>query len=143
MRRNTPRGSPDLVIPARLSPDQLREMTDIALRAFKAIDAEGMARVDFFVERDRARPVLNEINTVPGFAPTSMFPKLWEASGLTYAELFERLVELALERFDDASRGPHSREVAPLEGLEPPTQHLGRARSIQLSYRGRDVQVYR
>ena len=91
-------GLAELIIPARLTSGQVDSMTDIALRAFRAIDAEGMARVDFFVEEPSGRVIVNEINTIPGFAPTSMFPKLWEASGLPYGLLVERLVELALER---------------------------------------------
>jgi D-alanine-D-alanine ligase len=91
-------GLADLIIPVRLSAGQAQGLTEIARRAFNAIDAEGMARVDFFIEAGTERLVLNEINTMPGFAPTSMFPKLWEASGLSYAALFDRLVELALER---------------------------------------------
>jgi len=90
-------GLANLVIPANLSAGQVRRLTDIALRAFKAIDAEGMARVDFFVEHESGNPVLNEINTIPGFTRTSMFPKLWEATGIDYPELIDRLVELALE----------------------------------------------
>lgn len=91
-------GMAELIIPARLPAEQVRRLSDIALRAFRAIDAEGMARVDFFIEEPGGRIVLNEINTIPGFAPTSMFPKLWDASGLPYGALIERLVELALER---------------------------------------------
>jgi D-alanine-D-alanine ligase len=95
-------GLAELVIPAPLPPAQLHDLTDIATRAFKAIDAEGMARVDFFIEFGSERVILNEINTIPGFAPTSMFPKLWAASGLPYAELVDRLVHLALERAQES-----------------------------------------
>ena len=91
-------GLAELIIPARLTSDQVARLTEVAIAAFQAIDAEGMARVDFFIEEPSGRVVLNEINTIPGFAPTSMFPKLWAASGLPYGELVERLVELALER---------------------------------------------
>ena len=94
-------GLADLVIPARLNAGHVSTLTDIALRAFAAIDACGMARVDFFIEGESNRVILNEINTIPGFAPTSMFPKLWAASGLSYGELFERLVELAFERHEE------------------------------------------
>jgi D-alanine-D-alanine ligase len=69
----------------------------MAIAAYKAIGCEGMARVDFFVD-DEAAIYLNEINTIPGFTPISMYPKLWEAAGLSYTELISRLVELALER---------------------------------------------
>jgi D-alanine-D-alanine ligase len=91
-------GLAELTIPARLTSDQVSTLTDIAKRAFAAVDAEGMARVDFFIEKESGTVVLNEINTIPGFAPTSMFPKLWEASGLKYGDLIARLVDLALER---------------------------------------------
>jgi D-alanine-D-alanine ligase len=74
------------------------EVQRVAVAAFLAIDAAGMARVDFFV-RDR-EVILNEINTIPGFTSVSMYPKLWEASGLAYPELLERLVELAVERHE-------------------------------------------
>lgn len=90
-------GLANLVIPASLTVEQVRRLTDIALRAFRAIDGEGMARVDIFLERESGEPVLNEINTIPGFTRTSMFPKLWEATGIEYSELIDRLVQLALE----------------------------------------------
>ena len=74
-------------------------MTCSGTAAFRAIDAAGMARVDFFlVEPDQV--VVNEVNTIPGFTPISMYPKMWEASGVTYAELIDRLVDLAVERHE-------------------------------------------
>ena len=76
----------------------------MALRAFDAVDAAGMARVDFFLERKTSRIFLNELNTLPGFTRISMYPKLWEASGLPYPKLIDRLVELAIERFNDKQR---------------------------------------
>jgi D-alanine-D-alanine ligase len=91
-------GLAELVIPAELSSEQEATMRDIAVRAFRSIDAAGMARVDFFVERGSGRPILNEINTIPGFTQLSMFPRLWEASGVSYGKLVDRLVQLALER---------------------------------------------
>jgi len=69
---------------------------EIAVAAFRAIDASGMARVDFFIDGDRV--ILNEINTIPGFTSTSAYPRLWEASGISYPELISRLIDLALER---------------------------------------------
>jgi D-alanine-D-alanine ligase len=87
-----------LEIPADLDLEVAEEVQRMAVAAFLAIDAAGMARVDFFV-RDR-EVVLNEINTIPGFTSVSMYPKLWEASGLAYPELLERLVELAVERHE-------------------------------------------
>ena len=72
-------------------------MRDLAVRAFEAIGAEGIARVDVFVTPDE-RVVLNEINTMPGFTPISMYPRMWEASGLAYPDLIDELIQLALER---------------------------------------------
>lgn len=84
-------------IPASLNDDVTTQVRELATRAFEALDVEGLARVDFFVLKDN-RVVLNEVETMPGFTATSMFPLLWQASGLTYPELVERLVQLALER---------------------------------------------
>jgi D-alanine-D-alanine ligase len=84
-------------IPAPLSPTATARVRELAVRAFLAIDAAGMARVDFFVDGDD-RVLVNEINTIPGFTATSAYPRLWEASGLAYPDLISRLIELALER---------------------------------------------
>src|SRR5439155_24522159 len=73
-------------------------MRALALRAFRAIDCTGLARVDFFLERGTDRILVNEINTMPGFTAISMYPKLWEASGLSFAALLDRLIALARER---------------------------------------------
>ncbi|NLW55164.1 MAG: D-alanine--D-alanine ligase [Firmicutes bacterium] len=94
-----------LVIPASITPQQTAEVQELAIKAFKAIDCAGMARVDFFVLRKDGRVLVNEINTIPGFTKISMYPKLWEASGLSYSTLIERLADLALERFHDLRRG--------------------------------------
>lgn len=91
----------DLIVPADLSPEQTRAAQAMAIRAFQAIDGSGMARVDFFLERDTDRLLLNEINTIPGFTSVSMYPRLWEKSGLSYSELIDRLIQLALERHAD------------------------------------------
>lgn len=88
----------ELIIPARLTAAQTRRVQELAVGAFRAIDCSGMARVDFFLERKTGRIYVNEINTIPGFTSISMFPKLWEASGLPYPKLIDRLIELALER---------------------------------------------
>jgi D-alanine-D-alanine ligase len=88
-----------LEIPAKLSPGVTAELQRMAVAAFQAIDAAGMARVDFFV-REGDEVLVNEINTIPGFTAISMYPKLWEASGVTYRELVDRLVELAIERHE-------------------------------------------
>jgi D-alanine-D-alanine ligase len=80
-------------------PDAVSDrIRSLAVQAFEAIDCEGMARVDFFWEEGPDRLWLNEINTIPGFTPISMYPRLWDASGVPYAKLIDRLVELALER---------------------------------------------
>jgi D-alanine-D-alanine ligase len=89
----------ELLVPADLPPETLEEVQRLAVAAFRAIDCSGMARVDFFLTGDGA-PIVNEINTIPGFTQISMYPKLWEASGLPYPKLLDRLIELALERFE-------------------------------------------
>jgi D-alanine-D-alanine ligase len=88
-----------LIVPAELAPEVVEEIQRLGVAAFRAIDCAGMARVDFFVW-DPQRVVVNEINTIPGFTPASMYPKLWEASGLSYPRLIDRLVELAVERHE-------------------------------------------
>jgi D-alanine-D-alanine ligase len=94
----------ELVIPAPLSPRQRKRVQELAIRAFKAVDCAGMGRVDFLLERKTGRILVLEINTIPGFTPISMYPKLWEASGVPYSKLLDRLVELALERHRDKTR---------------------------------------
>jgi len=91
-------GTSGLMIPANLPADVSESVCEYAVRAYKAVDCAGMARVDFFVEKDSNRIHLNELNTIPGFTKISMYPKLWEASGLPYNKLVDRLIELALER---------------------------------------------
>lgn len=93
-----------LIIPAELSPEISREIQDLAVRAFKAIDGSGLSRVDFFVEPDTSNIYVNEINTLPGFTRISMYPKLWEASGIGYSELIDRLIRLGIERYADKMR---------------------------------------
>jgi D-alanine-D-alanine ligase len=97
-------GTSGLLIPAPLPNDIAEEIRRMAVRAYKAIDCAGMARVDFFLEKNTAAIYLNELNTIPGFTSISMYPKLWEATGLPYAGLVDRLVELALERKADRNR---------------------------------------
>jgi D-alanine-D-alanine ligase len=91
-------GDSELLIPAPISEELAAELRDIAVRAYKAIDCAGMARVDFLVDKKTGEYYLNEVNTIPGFTKISMYPKLWEASGLPYATLIERLIDLALDR---------------------------------------------
>ncbi len=100
-------GTSGLVIPADLPEEISNQIRNYALRAYKAIDCAGMARVDFFVEKATYQIYLNELNTIPGFTQISMYPKLWEASGLTYPQLVERLIELALERKRERDRIQH------------------------------------
>lgn len=100
-------GSAELIIPADLPDDVRTQLDDLARRSFRALRAEGMARVDFFYEEGGRGLLLNEINTIPGFTPISMYPKLWEASGLPYPRLIDELVGLALERH--ARRAAHRR----------------------------------
>ena len=91
-------GKSTAVIPARIPKPVVKRLQQLAVRAFTALDGAGMARVDFFVRKGSNRIYLNEINTIPGFTSISMYPKLWEASGIPYPELLDRLIALALER---------------------------------------------
>lgn len=88
-------------IPADLPESTIKEVRDYAVRAFKSLDCAGLSRVDFFVHKDSGKVYINEINTLPGFTSISMYPKLWEASGIPYEELIERLIDLAIERFNE------------------------------------------
>jgi D-alanine-D-alanine ligase len=97
-------GESELLIPAPISEEQTREVRELAIRAHKAVDCAGMARVDFLLCRDTGRLYLNELNTIPGFTSISMYPKLWEASGLPYPQLIDRLIELAIERHEERGR---------------------------------------
>ena len=99
------------VIPAKLTKAQAKQVREMAVAAFRACDLSGLARVDFLMEPDgKKRIFLNEVNTMPGFTRISMYPKLWDATGLSYRSLITRLIELALERFEEKSRTTYSRE---------------------------------
>ncbi len=100
-----------LEIPARLKPEQVKKFQQYAACAFRAIDGRGMARVDFFLEKRTGKIFINEVNTIPGFTSISMYPKLWEASGLPYAKLVDRLIELALEQHREKARTKYSIEL--------------------------------
>ncbi len=89
----------ELVIPADLEPSVSEQVREMALDAFRALCCDGMARVDFFLQEDGVL-LVNELNTIPGFTRISMYPKLWEASGIAYAELIERLLRLGIERYE-------------------------------------------
>jgi D-alanine-D-alanine ligase len=89
--------SAKLAIPAALTDEQIREVQGLAVAAFQAVECRGLARVDFFLESSSGQFLLNEVNTMPGFTSISMYPKLWQASGVSYTELLDRLIALALE----------------------------------------------
>jgi len=101
--------SSELVIPANLRPDLLTYVQQMAVNAFMAVDGAGLARVDFLLDNQSGMIYLNEINTMPGFTQISMYPKLWEASGLSYPELVDRLVQLAFEEFEDRQQNRSDR----------------------------------
>jgi D-alanine-D-alanine ligase len=92
-------GEMDLVVPARIGESELERAQELAVRAFVATDCEGMARADLFV-RDDGEVLVNELNTIPGFTATSVYARLFEASGIPYPELLQRLADLAVERFE-------------------------------------------
>ena len=96
-------GEMDLVVPARITEEQTRRVQELAVEAFVATECEGMARVDCFVT-ESGEVLVNELNTIPGFTETSVYAKLFEASGIAYVELLDRLIELALERHERRSR---------------------------------------
>lgn len=87
-----------LIVPAPLTPEQTAEMQRLAIDGYRAIECEGMARVDFLMETASGKIYINEINTIPGFTSISMYPKMWKAAGVPFAELLDRLIDLALER---------------------------------------------
>jgi D-alanine-D-alanine ligase len=92
------------IIPADIPPELAKDVQRMAVRAFTAVAATGLARVDFFLERGTDRLLLNEINTMPGFTEISMYPKLWQASGISFAELVTRIAELGVQRFQERAR---------------------------------------
>jgi D-alanine-D-alanine ligase len=100
-----------LLIPAPLSAEMTERVRDLAVRAYKAIDCAGMARADFLLSGETEELYVNELNTIPGFTSISMYPKLWEATGISYPELIDRLIELALERYHDKERSETSYSV--------------------------------
>jgi D-alanine-D-alanine ligase len=97
-------GGSQTIVPADLSQAQIAEVQALAIRAFQAIDGAGLARVDFLLDREQGTLWLNEVNTMPGFTPISMYAKMWDASGLPYPQLLDRLVELAFEWSGRADR---------------------------------------
>ena len=101
-------GHVEFVVPAPVSESQSEEIRRLALRAFKAVDGAGLARVDFFLTRADGKILLNELNTIPGLTEVSGFPKMWAASGLTFTEVIDRLIRLAFERHADKSKNKTS-----------------------------------
>ncbi len=99
-----------LIIPAILPETLINQLREMAIQAFLAVEASGLSRVDFFVTPNN-EPLVNEINTMPGFTQISMYPKLWEATGINYSDLINRLISLALERFKDKQDRQISREL--------------------------------
>ncbi len=95
-------GASQILIPAPITPELAEQVRTLAIQAFKAIDGSGLARVDFLLNRENSDLYLNEVNTMPGFTPVSMYAKMWEASGSGYNTLLDRLIELALERFSQS-----------------------------------------
>jgi D-alanine-D-alanine ligase len=104
-------GTSGLIIPSQLPNEVTEKIREYAVRAYKAIDCAGMARADFFVASDTNKIYLNELNTLPGFTSISMYPKLWQASGLSYPQLVDRLIELALARKAQRDRTEHRRSA--------------------------------
>jgi D-alanine-D-alanine ligase len=101
------------LIPADIPAEVAAEVRRMAVAAFKAVDAAGLGRVDFFLERSTGRLYLNEINTMPGFTEISMYPKLWEASGVSFSELVTRIAQLGLDRFAERSRNQTTFSIDP------------------------------
>jgi D-alanine-D-alanine ligase len=100
-----------LVIPADLKPKQATKIQSLAIETFRALELSGMARVDFFLEKKGGKVYLNEANTIPGFTSISMYPKLWEASGIPFRELIDRLIDLALELQEEKARTKYAIEL--------------------------------
>ncbi|HYL63720.1 MAG TPA: D-alanine--D-alanine ligase family protein [Candidatus Methylomirabilis sp.] len=100
-----------LLIPANLKPAQVKKFQHFAVEAFRTLELNGMARVDFFLDKSTAKIYLNEVNTIPGFTSISMYPKLWEASGLSFSQLIDKLIELALEQHAEKARTKYAIEL--------------------------------
>jgi D-alanine-D-alanine ligase len=104
--------SSDLLIPAPLDEEMTQRVREMALASYLALDCAGMARADFLLDKASGELWVNELNTIPGFTQISMYPKLWEATGLLYRELIDRLIQLAIERFEDKSQSETSFDVS-------------------------------
>jgi D-alanine-D-alanine ligase len=100
-----------LIIPAALKPSQIARIQSLAIKTFRALELSGMARIDFFLEKKGGRLYLNEANTIPGFTSISMYPKLWEASGISFRELIDKLINLAFEMHNEKTRTKYAIEL--------------------------------
>jgi D-alanine-D-alanine ligase len=100
-----------LLVPAKLKPAQVKKFQKLAVDSFRALELSGMARVDFFLEKEGGKIYLNEVNTIPGFTSISMYPKLWEASGIPFRDLIDKLIELALEQHREKARTKYQIEL--------------------------------
>ena len=100
-----------LIIPAALKPSQVAKIQSLAIKAFRTLELSGMARVDFFLEKKGGKLYLNEANTIPGFTSISMYPKLWEASGISFRELIGKLIDLAFEMHNEKTRTKYAIEL--------------------------------
>jgi D-alanine-D-alanine ligase len=100
-----------LLIPAKLKPAQIKKLKKFAVDAFRVLELSGMARVDFFLEKEGGKIYLNEVNTIPGFTSISMYPKLWEASGIPFRDLIDKLIELAMEQHREKARTKYQIEL--------------------------------
>jgi D-alanine-D-alanine ligase len=98
-----------LIIPAKLSKSETKKVQELAIAGFRAVDCSGLARVDFLMDPKSRKTYLNEINTMPGFTSISMYPKLWAASGVSYPELIERLIQLGIARYQEKKKNQYSR----------------------------------
>jgi D-alanine-D-alanine ligase len=98
-----------LIIPAKLTKTETKRVQELAIAAFRAVDCSGLARIDFLMDPKTRKIFLNEINTMPGFTAISMYPKLWAASGVDYADLIDRLIQLGIERHEDKKKNQYSR----------------------------------
>ena len=99
----------ELVIPAKITKAEMKHVQALAVAGFKAVDCSGLARVDFLMDPESRKIYLNEINTMPGFTSISMYPKLWAATGVSYSELIDRLIQLGIERHEDKKRNRYTR----------------------------------
>jgi D-alanine-D-alanine ligase len=98
-----------LLIPAKITKAQQKQVQEMAIKAFQACDCSGLSRVDFLMDPKSGKFYINEVNTMPGFTSISMYPKLWAATGVEYPALIDRLIQLALERHADRKRNQYSR----------------------------------